>query len=199
MLEPSQMRINSLSGLQKKAGDSPGTDFAVLPDAAKLVFRGRAAAVAAASGAFGVELPRTACRFAKAGNRAAYWLGPDEWMLHATGEDPAPIASQLEASLSQVSHSIVDISHRSDAFSISGAHCEFILNHGCPLDLSIEAFPVGMCTRTILENASILLSRPAPQIFHVDVWRSFAPYVWEFLAEACRGLAQAPISNLKDR
>ncbi len=189
MLEPSQIRINSLSGLEKKAGGFPGAELAILPDAAKLVFRGRVTAIDAAGGAFGVELPRTACRFAKAGNRAAYWLGPDEWMLQATGEDPALIASQLKASLSQMPHSVVDVSHRSDAFSISGAHCEFVLNHGCPLDLSIEAFPVGTCTRTILESASILLSRPAPELFHVEVWRSFAPYVWELLAEARRGLS----------
>lgn len=188
MLEPSQIRINSLSGLEKRAGDYPGAELAILPDAAKLVFRGRAGVIAVAGGAFGVELPRAACRFAKAGNRTVYWLGPDEWMLHATGEDPASIASQLEASLSQVAHSIVDVSHRSDAFSISGAHCEFVLNHGCPLDLSIEAFPVGMCTRTILESASVLLSRPAPELFHIEVWRSFAPYVWELLAEVRRGL-----------
>ena len=56
-------------------------------------------------------------------------------------------------------HAIVDVSHRSDAFALSGSSCEYLLNHGCPLDLSIDAFPVGMCTRTVFAKAAILLSQ----------------------------------------
>jgi sarcosine oxidase subunit gamma len=43
---------------------------------------------------------------------------------------------------------------------------------------------VGMCTRTIFGKATIMLSRPAAITFHIDVWRSFAPYVWQWLDEA---------------
>jgi sarcosine oxidase, subunit gamma len=42
-----------------------------------------------------------------------------------------------------------------------------------------------MCTRTISGKATIMLSRPAPELFHIDVWRSFACYVWQLLDEAC--------------
>src|SRR6202022_257949 len=48
----------------------------VLPDAAKLVFRGRPSSIEAAGKAFGVALPQQACRSAAQGNRTAYWLGP---------------------------------------------------------------------------------------------------------------------------
>jgi len=34
-----------------------------------------------------------------------------------------------------------------------------------------------------LRKATIMLSRPAPETFHIDVWRSFAPYVWQLLDE----------------
>jgi sarcosine oxidase, subunit gamma len=45
---------------------------------------------------------------------------------------------------------------------------------------------VGMATRTLLGKAEIVLWRQAVDRFQIDVWRSFAPYVREFLSEAAR-------------
>jgi sarcosine oxidase subunit gamma len=56
-----------------------------------------------------------------------------------------------------------------------------MLNAGCPLDLDERAFPVGMATRTLFMKADIVLWRVAEQKFHIEVWRSFAPYVWSLL------------------
>jgi len=184
--------MNSLSQVAEtaqKANGSAGAALQILPDAAKLIFRGWPEKIEAAGAAFGIALPQAACRFVSKGGRAAYWLGPDEWMLQAVGEDPAAIAGDLDKALSGTGdYSVVDASHRSDAFSVSGPDAGYLLNHGCPLDLSLEQFPVGMCTRTIFERAAIFLSRPEPTVFHVDVWRSFAPYVWKMLTEAQREL-----------
>lgn len=182
-------RMSSLSQVVQKANGAAGTTLQILPDAAKLIFRGRPEKIEAAGAAFGIGFPQTACRFVSKGGRAVCWLGPDEWMLQAVGEDPAAIAGGLDKALSGTgNYSIVDVSHRSDAFSVSGPEVAYLLNHGCPLDLSVEEFPVGMCTRTIFDRAAIFLSRPGPTVFHVDVWRSFAPYVWEMLVEAQREL-----------
>ena len=63
-----------------------------------------------------------------------------------------------------------------------------LLNAGCPLDLDLAAFPVGMCTRTVLAKAEIVLWRTSAEVFHVEVWRSFASYVTEYLAEVAREL-----------
>ena len=158
--------------------------LSVLPNAAKLVFRGRPSSIEAAGKAFGIALPREACRFAAMGNRTAYWLGPDEWLLQAAGDEPAALFASLHTTLADHSCSLVDASHRSEAFALSGPEAGYVLNHGCPLDLSHRTFLVGMCTRTIFGKATIMLSRPAPEVFHIDVWRSFAPYVWQLLDEA---------------
>lgn len=72
--------------------------------------------------------------------------------------------------------SLVDISHRNVAFHISGDGAAHLINVGCPLDLDLAAFPVGKCTRTIFERAEIVLMREADTAFHVEIWRSFAPY-----------------------
>lgn len=177
-------RANSLDRRASAVRNIPPATLAALPDAAKLVFRGRPAAVDAAGQAFGVALPREACRFSAKGGRTAYWCGPDEWLLQAGGEAPAALFAGLDGALTGQSCSLVDVSHRSDAIALSGPEAAYILNHGCPLDLALQAFPVGMCTRTILGKATIMLSRPAPESFHIDVERSFAPYVWQLLDEA---------------
>jgi sarcosine oxidase subunit gamma len=177
-------REGALDHLESNARAIPAATLVVLPDAAKLVLRGRPSAIDAAAGAFGVALPREACRFETKGDRIAFWLGPDEWLLQAAGEDPAVLYASLGAALANHAHSLVDVSHRSDAFALSGPQAAYVLNHGCPLDLSLQAFPVGMCTRTICGKATITLSRSAPETFVIDVWRSFAPYVWQLFDEA---------------
>jgi len=148
------------------------------------VFRGRQPAIDAAGRAFGVALPQTPCRFTANDNHTAYWLGPDEWLLESGGDDPAGIFACLNEALSDHAGSLVDVSHRSEAFSLSGPQAAYVLNHGCPLDLSLQMFPVGMCTRTIFGKTTVMLSRHMSETFHLDVWRSFAPYVWELLDEA---------------
>lgn len=189
MPDLSLRRANSLSHLAQGALKVTEGSLSILPDATKLIFRGRSLTVKSVGDAFGVVLPTEACRFASTNQRTAYWLGPDEWMLHAVGESPTTLAASLEKAVADHPHAIVDVSHRSDAFALSGSRCEYLLNHNCPLDLSIDAFPVRMCTRTVFAKAAILLSRPAPEIFHIDVWRSFAPYVWHLLDEARREFA----------
>lgn len=184
MLDLSMNRANSLSALGSTARPVFAAGLAILPDAAKLIFRGRPAAVKKAGEAFGLTLPLEACRFSAEKTRTAFWLGPDEWMLQDIDAEASVLMGDLERALADEPHSLVDVSHRSDALAISGERSAYLLNHGCPLDLSLEAFPVGMCTRTIFAKAAILLSRPDRHTFHLDLWRSYAPYVWELLDEA---------------
>jgi sarcosine oxidase subunit gamma len=129
-----------------------------------------------------------ACRAHREAARAALWLGPHEWLLLAPEAEGADIPAAFAAAMADRPYSLVDVGHRSLALEISGAEAGPLLNAGCPLDLDIGAFPVGMCTRTILGKAQIVLWRTAPDSFTLDVWRSFSAYVWEFLEEARRGL-----------
>ena len=48
---------------------------------------------------------------------------------------------------------------------------------------------MGMCTRTLLAKAEIVLWRTGEEEFRIEVARSFAPYVVAFLDEAMRGIA----------
>lgn len=155
-----------------------------LPSMTRLSFRGGPEAVAAASRGFGLELPSTACRAASKGSRAALWLGPDEHLLLAPEAEHESVRQTLLEALGQLPHSLVDIGHRQAAFLVKGTHAEWLLGGGCPLDLDIAAFPVGMCTRTVYMKSEIYLWRKAAEEFHVETWRSFTPYVVNMLADA---------------
>jgi len=160
----------------------------VLPPAARHVLRGGEAVRTRVQNALGIGVPSQPCRSARIGERAVLWLGPDEWLLIAPERDAASHAAALEEALASLPCSLVDVSHRQVALSVDGPQAETLLAAGCPLDLDALAFPVGMCTRTMLAKAEVVLWRTGAQSFRLEVARSFAPYVAAFLEEAGRGI-----------
>jgi sarcosine oxidase subunit gamma len=159
-----------------------------LRPAARFSLRGDGAA-AAVGFAFGVDVPRTACRATTNGPHSALWLGPDEWLLLAPDGEAGALATTLMDALRGKPASLVDISDRQVAIAVSGAKSTEVLNAFNALDLDPNAFPVEMCTRTLFGKAEIVLWRTAPDAFHIEVWRSFAPYVLACLSEALREYA----------
>jgi sarcosine oxidase, subunit gamma len=160
------------------------TAVRALPPASRYVLRAADAARAAAAATLGFEVPARACRAVVSEARAALWLGPDEWLLLV----PAAAALALSAALAGQPHSLVDVGHRQCGLEVHGPQAAALLAAGCPLDLDASAFPVGMCTRTMLAKVEVILWRTAPEVFRLEVWRSFASYVGLFLAEAARGV-----------
>ena len=161
---------------------SARVSITVAPPASRLSLRARADAVAGLSKALGVKLPVKPATSAEGNGIVALWLGPDEWLLIAAdGTDLAALAGKAK-----VLHSAVDISHRNAALVVEGQGAADIINSGCPRDLSLAAFPVGACSRTVLGKAEIILMRESEQRFRIEAWRSFAQYVFDHLEEAAR-------------
>jgi sarcosine oxidase subunit gamma len=123
------------------------------------------------------------------GERIAMRLGPDEWLLSGPEGEVARIALDVGTVLAGLHHSLVDVSHRHVALSVSGARAADVINSGCPLDLSSSAFPASCATRTLLGKAEVILAKTDDlPSFEVECGRSFAAYVHEFLLEAAREL-----------
>ncbi len=156
-----------------------------LPPAARYILRGGAGLPAAAAAAR-VSLPIEPCRAATEAGRAALWLGPDEWLLIAADADGPALRRSLESALAGIPHSLVDVGHRQSGCELRGQAATALLSAGCPLDLDLSTFPIGMCTRTVLAKAEVVLWRKASETFHLEVARSFIAYVSQFLAEAAR-------------
>jgi len=100
-------------------------------------------------------------------------LGPDEWYALLPEGTPVPdAAGQLV--------SVVDVSARAVGFTVMGPGALAALMRGCPLDLA--AFTPGRATRTLFETVEVQIWMLAPGEYHVEVWRSFAPWLWHSIA-----------------
>ena len=167
------------------AGHTLPAQARALPFATRINLRGGADCVEPVAQAFGVAPPIKPLASAQQGERAALWLGPDEWLLIAE-ENAGDLFARLEDALKPVFHTLVDISHRQVGLAVEGPGAARLLSSGCPLDLDLPAFPVGMSTRTLLVKAEIGLWRQAEDAFRIEVLRSFAPYVARILNESAR-------------
>jgi heterotetrameric sarcosine oxidase gamma subunit len=167
--------------LQLQARTTPpcvAVTLTALPPRTRIVVRADREAAMAIGDMLGVALPTAPCRSSGSSDRAALWLGPDEWLVLANKGEELP-ATHAAAS-------IVDVSHRDTALSVSGPRAAWAINAFCALDLHLSAFPVGMCTRTVFGKAQLVLWRTLADTFHIEVARSVAPYVWACLEEARR-------------
>ena len=122
--------------------------------------------------------------------RAALWLRPGEWLLRCAegGESGRALSEVMESRARREPPTASWMSRIArSALSRPRPAAGRTLNAGCPLDLHVKAFQVGMATRTLFDKAEIVLWRRAATMFQVEVWRSFAPYLAVSLAEAARG------------
>ncbi|KUM28924.1 sarcosine oxidase subunit gamma [Mesorhizobium loti] len=180
--EASAERRPALAG---RAVSAPGVKVEILPPAERISLRAPEASVAALSKALGLTLPTKPKTSATKGGRTALWLGPDEWLIvDEAGNDPLADCAKVSAL-----HSAVGISHRNVAISVAGPAAEVTVGSGCPQDLSLDAFPVGAASRTILGKSEIVLLRTAADAFRVECWRSFSDYVFTLLSEAASDAA----------
>lgn len=156
------------------------TAIGMLPPASRLSLRAPEMSRAALGQALGIDLPGVPKTSAAGEGRVALWLGPDEWLVidHLDRDMAAELAGV------DALHAAVDVSHRNVAIEIEGPGAEAVLNAGCPQDLSLAAFPVGACSRTVLGKVEIVLHRTGDRSFRVECWRSFADYAFAFLTEA---------------
>jgi sarcosine oxidase, subunit gamma len=155
-----------------------------LPPAMRFILHGDGSVRETAAGIWQAAFSEQSCRAVTQGRRATLWLGPDEYLLLGADEESQPAAAAaLEQGLRDIPHALVNISHRQFGLEIHGPHAATVLNGACPLDLDRNEFPVGMCTRTVLAKADIVLWRTADDVFHLEVWRSFGAYVTGLLDE----------------
>ncbi len=146
-----------------------GTTISLAPAMARYSLRARQAQ--ALETLLGVKVPKKIG--AVEGGIAC--LGPDEWLLRAAAGTQIAMGAGLPVS-------ITDISDRAICLTIEGPHAADIMMSGCPLDL--DHFTVGRATRTIYETVEIILLRKGTECFDVEVWHSFAPWLWTALSTA---------------
>jgi len=159
----------------------------VLPPVARLNLRIAPANLEVAAAAFGLPLPGKIGQGVATNGRAAWCLGPDEWLLHAPEAEQAAIVADFATARAKAPHSLTVISDREFTIAITGPRAQELLSVACPLDLSRMA--PGTAKRTLFDSAQVVLIRDAEDAFRIEVWRSFFPHVSELLDIALREFA----------
>ncbi|MDL2405488.1 sarcosine oxidase subunit gamma [Rhizobium calliandrae] len=148
--------------------------------ASRISLRAPAESIPGLSWALKLDIPQRPKTSSHKDGRYALWLGPDEWLIiDESGVDLLGLPGDAG-----VLYAATDISHRNTAIIVSGPGAETSLAGGCPQDLSLQAFPVGACSRTLFGKAEVVLLRIDEETFRVEVWRSFSDYAFGLLAEA---------------
>ncbi len=158
--------------------------LAALAPATLLSVRAGPGAATAIGMAIGVLLPTVPCRSVIARERAALWLGPDEWLIQAP-EGSTGLEALARRAPGDRPASVVDVSQRFRALEIAGPSGglvpERVLRPG-PRSARVSsghvhADPAG-------QGRGSCCGASAPEVFHIDVPRSLLPYVWACLEEA---------------
>ena len=141
----------------------------------------QAGARVAAATALGFDLPLVPNTSGGAEGRSALWLGPDQWLVVAPGQDTPPLA----AALAGYAASIVDVSDLRAVFRLAGPMSRDVLRKGCSVDLHPRAFSTGAVALTALARVRVILHQldQAPT-YDVYVERSVAGYMRDWLCDA---------------
>ena len=179
MAEPATTKAERREPMASATVANAAVTIKASPVMTRLALRAGEDALAGLSSALGIDLPRKPKQTATNGARAALWIGPDEWLvLDGDGADLMAAVGGADGVFSAV-----DVSHRNVGFEVSGTGAADTLASACPQDLRPSAFPVGAASRTILAKAEVVLWRREDDAWHVECWRSFAPYVFGLLKE----------------
>ena len=171
-----------LDGAAFAAGPGPMLAMRPVGDCTRLSLRIAKKNLAKATAAFGQDLPAKIGDMSSTAGKTALCLGPDEWLLLAPEDEGEAIAARFAKLGEHTTHSLVDVGHRTVGIDVSGPLAALALNSGCPLDL--DNLPIGGCARTILDKAEIVLMRLEREHYRLEIMRSFAEFVWNFLAIA---------------
>jgi sarcosine oxidase subunit gamma len=181
MTMESLVERNALSGVQPI--DIAGRlTIAPAPDCARFSLRVGDAGRPQAGAAFGCQLPPKIGGLEQSDGRTVLCVGPDEWLLLAPIAESDTIEERFRSV--QAPLSLVDIGNREVGIEVSGPSATLVLSSSSPLDLPSMAVRTG--ARTIFDKAQVVLIKVAADHYRLEVWQSFAPHVWAFLASVSR-------------
>jgi sarcosine oxidase subunit gamma len=135
--------------------------------------------IPAASIAFGLSLPNVIGKCSSDGDRTALRCGPDEMILWAPDNERDDIRTKFSTHENQIPFSLTDISDRNVGVTLIGSAATQAVNIGCPLDL--HQIEIGHGTRTVFEQAEIVLLKLAHDEYLMEFARSYSAYVLDLL------------------
>ncbi len=123
-----------------------------------------------------LEIPQQALQWAS-GDPAAYWIGPDQWLLSSDIKTADEIISFIGSTLSGQVYAATNMSSGKVCFALSGRAARMILAMGCGIDMHDSMFTVGQCVQTNFAHVLLLIVATEENSFDLYVDRSHAGYL----------------------
>ncbi|WP_045836000.1 sarcosine oxidase subunit gamma [Hyphomicrobium sp. 99] len=164
--------------------DSCGVWANEIPHLGYISLRGNVsdqAFVNAASTALGVALPVQPCTLASSKDMDVLWLSPDEWMIVASVSQSQSLLASLQQALTGVRSQVVDNSGGYTQIILEGANALDVLQHVSVYDFA--SLQPGRVVGTTFGKSSAYAFRHGDG-FRLLIRRSFADYIWRYLARA---------------
>lgn len=137
--------------------------------------------VDAASAALGLSLPVESCTLTASKGVHVLWLSPDEWMVIAAPDQRSSLLASLQTALKDIRSQVVDNSGGYTQLILEGANALDVLQHVSVYDFA--SLRPGRVVGTTFGKSSAYAFRQG-EGFRLIVRRSFADYVWRYLARA---------------
>src|SRR5262245_37504366 len=91
--------------------------------------------------------------WSRVGEGDVLWLAPDEWLVVGAPGDADSVMAELEASLADAHHSVVDVSANRAVIELTGDDRLELLSSACPIDLDRRTWTEGRCAQTLFGAA----------------------------------------------
>jgi sarcosine oxidase subunit gamma len=185
-----------LSGRKPAQDGEAGVTMTEMPFRAIVNLRGKAEDKAFMAGtkiALGSALPKTPNSALPGEGLTVIGLGPEEWWIVFESREAAAeraLADGLRVTLEGIHAAVVEVGESRSCIRVTGPRARALLSKGCPVDLHASVFGgPGHTAQTLLAKAPVLLHHVADDddghpVFEIYVLRSFAEYLWRWLADA---------------
>lgn len=113
------------------------------------------------------------------------WVAPDEWLLVCDNDRTFALETRLREHL-EGHCAIINVSGGQTLIRLAGVHAVDALKKSAPYDFGDRNFPVGKVVSTVFAKNQAMIRRVGDQEWELTARRSFADYLWRWLAEAAR-------------
>lgn len=140
---------------------------------------------ASATKATGASMPAMNC-IETSGTNGLCWMSPDELLVMCAYDEIETTLAKMQKILEKTHAMAVNVSDARAVFRVSGPYAREVMGKLCPVDLSPEAFKLGMFRRSRMAQVPAAFWMCDEQSFQIICFRSVADYVFELLKVAAQ-------------
>lgn len=163
--------------------DRGAIDLRLRPDDAE--------AMRAAADCLGLPLPTAPRTSAHSGDLTVLWWSPDQWLITCPRTEAGTLAVRLAAALAGRHAMVNDVSDARAVIRLHGPDAREAVMKGTSIDLLGREVGAGFVRRAQLAElpVAVHIVDTEAELVDVYVFRSYADYVWSWLARAARPAA----------